>query len=253
MQTPNAPSQSRPVRPERTSEAGIWQILALESRHRSHWPKSRQRTRRARWHEAPEDGVRSSLSSPFAADHHGAGLAAPAAVAAAREGDESPPHLASHNYAQTAEQRRLGDRFVQDNNGMPTNARQFRVARGHDDGDALLMQPSIRRSARSPPRKLKSTSAASGGCSQTRRCASAEVATGPLTSAPSAFSRLAIAIPSCHESSTTRIRKPLKSKDSGSEGSLDRSLMPSKKRHAWVLSSFCLSVMSVLLLSVSAT
>src|SRR5262249_54866974 len=53
----------------------------------------------------------------------------------------------------------------------------------------------MRLSACSPPRNWRSTSATSGGCSQARRRASAEVATGPLTSAPNVFSRFATAIP----------------------------------------------------------
>src|ERR1051326_1915779 len=79
---------------------------------------------------------------------------------------------------------------------------------------------SISAAARSPPRRLKSTRAASGRCSDARRWASAAVATGPLTSAPHACSRLFNAMASCHESSTTRIRTPLKSSDSASEDSL---------------------------------
>jgi hypothetical protein len=47
-----------------------------------------------------------------------------------------PLPLARHHWAQTAEQRRLADRFVQDSGGPRRDPRELRVPRDHDNVDA---------------------------------------------------------------------------------------------------------------------
>ena len=78
---------------------------------------------------------------------------------------------------------------------------------------------SIKPSERSPPRRLMSTRAASGRFLEIRRSASAALATGPMTSARQAWSKLVMASPRLNESSTKRMRTPFKSGHPASGGS----------------------------------
>jgi hypothetical protein len=70
---------------------------------------------------------------------------------------------------------------------------------------------SIKPLARSPSRRLISTMATSAVRSARSRSASAMLAAGPATSAPNTRSSRFMALPSCQESSTNRIRAPFSS------------------------------------------
>ena len=54
---------------------------------------------------------------------------------------KSHVRLARDHGTQTAEQLRLGERFVQDSNGVAWRLGEVRVSGGDDDVDALLTEP----------------------------------------------------------------------------------------------------------------
>jgi len=80
------------------------------------------------------------------------------------------------------------------------------VIRDEDDSDGKLVQFVDETGGQLTAPQIIIHDRDTGTCSAINRSASAEVAAGPMTSAPSDRTRLFRAIPRCQESSTTRIR-----------------------------------------------
>jgi hypothetical protein len=128
----------------------------------------------------------------------------------------SPHRLLRRHRAQAREKLRFVDGLLEDGSGLTGS--ECGVAGDHDDPDTSIVQLTDQGIGALAAAETEVDERNIGGCSQIRCSAAAAVATGPATSAPQAWSRLFTALPTCQQSSTTRIRTPFKSRAAASSG-----------------------------------